>query len=368
MGLINEIHSEQEKKVVVDQYIKMDRVYLRPWHSFRAQTEQLLPYMKQLVEKDKNSLNNQIQGILAFAAAGFDSPKLRKELVSNSLRLLGNKKVSQATAKGGLMGLALSSTQDAKSQELAKKLAKQIKPHTFEFAEQIDILWSLCALQLYNEPVVQELLSIFEIFEFERVQHEIKYEELIKLMDIMNALKLESGLTLKNKTLQDIFVTKETVLSTYREHSQVFDPIKKRVMSALAQGLGQASISHKFIMEEELMNQQLADQLAMNPDKYPYKPDMMLGYKGKKVAMFVLQENDATRDTYEPNGALRFRMRLLEKAHNGELKAAAIAVNNVINHDLEKMKISINNKFNFQKVLEERINEDDSLVEQHDIS
>jgi hypothetical protein len=39
-----------------------------------------------------------------------------------------------------------------------------------------------------------------------------------------------------------------------------------------------------------------------------------MGYKGQKVAMFVLSEHDATRDTYEPNGQTRFRMRLLENA------------------------------------------------------
>ena len=58
--------------------------------------------------------------------------------------------------------------------------------------------------------------------------------------------------------------------------------------------------------------------------------------------MFVLPEMHATRDTYEPNGIYRFRMRLLEKAHNGELKAAAVAVNNVVNYDIENMKVDIN--------------------------
>lgn len=80
-----------------------------------------------------------------------------------------------------------------------------------------------------------------------------------------------------------------------------------------------------------------------------------MGYKGQKVAMFVLPEMHATRDTYEPNGTYRFRMRLLEKAHNGEIKAAAIAVNHVVNYDIENYKVDINRNFNFSKVLDERI-------------
>ena len=58
--------------------------------------------------------------------------------------------------------------------------------------------------------------------------------------------------------------------------------------------------------------------------------------------MFVLPDMDATRDTYQPNGAYRFRMRLLERAHNGEIKAAAVAVNHVVSYDIENMKVEIN--------------------------
>jgi hypothetical protein len=28
----------------------------------------------------------------------------------------------------------------------------------------------------------------------------------------------------------------------------------------------------------------------LNPEKYPYKPDVIMGYKGEKVGIFVLPE------------------------------------------------------------------------------
>lgn len=66
----------------------MERVYLRPWATFRAHTQELLSYMKELAKKDSTSLSNQVRGILAFAAAGFDVPDVRRKLVRRSLNLI----------------------------------------------------------------------------------------------------------------------------------------------------------------------------------------------------------------------------------------------------------------------------------------
>lgn len=92
-----------------------------------------------------------------------------------------------------------------------------------------------------------------------------------------------------------------------------------------------------------------------------------MGYKGQKVAMFVLPEMHATRDTYQPNGAYRFRMRLLERAHNNEIKAAAVAVNHVISYDVEQMQVDVNKDFNFSQLLDDRV-DGKRLTEKHDFS
>jgi hypothetical protein len=52
-----------------------------------------------------------------------------------------------------------------------------------------------------------------------------------------------------------------------------------------------------------------------------------MGYKGNKIGVFVLPESEVTHDTFRPNGTLRFRMRLVEKAHSEKIQTAAIAVN-----------------------------------------
>lgn len=64
----------------------------------------------------------------------------------------------------------------------------------------------------------------------------MKFEEFEKLMDIMTALKLEAPekLQIQNKCMIDAFVSKDFLKGTYKESEILFDPFKKRVVSALA--------------------------------------------------------------------------------------------------------------------------------------
>lgn len=77
-----------------------------------------------------------------------------------------------------------------------------------------------------------------------------------------------------------------------------------------------------------------------------------MGYKGTKVGLFVLSEDKVSSDTNNPDGVSKYRMRLLEKAHQGELKAAAIAVPKVVHYDLAGLKITLNEHFKFIKEIE----------------
>ena len=57
-----------------------------------------------------------------------------------------------------------------------------------------------------------------------------------------------------------------------------YDPFKSRIIAAISQGLSEASIDHETILENEIYNQQKIEFLRK--DQYPYKPDIILGYKG----------------------------------------------------------------------------------------
>lgn len=68
------------------------------------------------------------------------------------------------------------------------------------------------------------------------------------------------------------------------------------------------------------------DSELLNPEKYPYKPDIVMGYKNLKLGVFVLPDAQVMRDTNKAEGATRFRMRLLEKAGENKIKAVQISV------------------------------------------
>jgi hypothetical protein len=84
----------------------------------------------------------------------------------------------------------------------------------------------------------------------------------------------------------------------------------------------------------------------LNANKYPYKPDIIMGYKGQKVGVFVLPETSVTRDTYQANGAQLFRQRLLQHA-NSTIKVAALPITQVVDYDIAGLKVDLKQDFKF---------------------
>jgi hypothetical protein len=76
----------------------------------------------------------------------------------------------------------------------------------------------------------------------------------------------------------------------YTEHNTHYDPFKQRVVQAVTKGLTEASISHQVLMESDLYHQQEGEVDFYNNEQYLYKPDIVMGYKGEKVALYVLPE------------------------------------------------------------------------------
>jgi len=66
-----------------------------------------------------------------------------------------------------------------------------------------------------------------------------------------------------------------------------------------------------------------------------------MGYKGKKLGVFVLPERSTSRDTYRAMGDQRFKMRLLQSANNS-IRSMSVAVNDVVKYDIENLKLGFN--------------------------
>lgn len=127
----------------------------------------------------------------------------------------------------------------------------------YTFTEQVDLLWSLCALEQYDNKSIHKIVKSFNRLSFERLDHDLKYEEFTKFLDIIHALKLEAPahLQITNKSILAGFIGQELYTNIrFPESQATYDPFKRRVVAALAKGLSQASISHENIMENELLN------------------------------------------------------------------------------------------------------------------
>lgn len=95
-------------------------------------------------------------------------------------------------------------------------------------------------------------------------------------------------------------------------------------------------------MENDIYHNNKQEIDNLQPAQYPYKPDIIMGYQGHKICTFVLSEKDLTSDSHSPDGVMSFKMRLLEKAHKGEIKNLVIAVPKVVKYDLENFRLDFN--------------------------
>lgn len=69
------------------------------------------------------------------------------------------------------------------------------------------MLWALCALKQYDSKGVATIVRNFNKLNFERLDHDLRYEEFVKMIDVINALQLEAS---HNKNIQ---ITNPTILA-----------------------------------------------------------------------------------------------------------------------------------------------------------
>ena len=83
----------------------------------------------------------------------------------------------------------------------------------------------------------------------------------------------------------------ETKNLGYEEGSAAqYDPIKPRVVGALSSALTKSDL------QDLKLNQESETSLG-NGWRYPYEPDLVVGYNGQKLGIFVLNDIDVMRDS-----------------------------------------------------------------------
>ena len=60
-------------------------------------------------------------------------------------------------------------------------------------------------------------------------------------------------------------------------------------------------------MTADMLDSHSKNDIYSLEENYPYIPDLVMGYKGNKVALFILNEAQTSKDTNEPLGEMLFR-------------------------------------------------------------
>lgn len=66
----------------------MERSYLKGWKIFAKESEQIIPYLREMIQSDKSDLNGQLHSLNALASCKYDEPELRSQIVDNLLAKL----------------------------------------------------------------------------------------------------------------------------------------------------------------------------------------------------------------------------------------------------------------------------------------
>ena len=89
----------------------------------------------------------------------------------------------------------------------------------------------------------------------------------------------------------------------------MYDPLKPRVLGGLSHALTNARQNEYAYQMHQEMN--LSDADAM----HPYRSDLVIGFEGRKMALFLLNSRTGMRDTVMPHGEVQNQIKVIENTH-----------------------------------------------------
>jgi len=99
--------------------------------------------------------------------------------------------------------------------------------------------------------------------------------------------------------------------------------------------------------------------MNFNIQNYPYRPDVVMGYKGNKVALNIIPSTQTMWDSKYPDGAVMFKQKILKGlcGKNKPIETVAIPITSVINYDIKNLKMSMNEDYNFMRHLNSQLSD-----------
>jgi len=227
----------------------------------------------------------------------------------------------------------------AVAREMATEIYKRCQEAELHYTKHFcfQTLWGLCNFELYDHPLTTHLVNEVNKMPVDRSNDDLFPYELSLLKDIGLAIKVEG-----NGKCPELAPHMD-VSNWYKGENKPVDPCK----SILVKGITDA------ISEDQTMFNLIPGKIEYERrsplNKYIDLPDLVLGCRGKKVAVYVVNESGCTNDTKEPNGILRFRFRISESA-DPYLKCEVFPIQEIIEFDTASLTVKI--KDNCRSVLD----------------
>lgn len=161
---------------------------------------------------------------------------------------------------------------------------------------------------------IKSLCTQLDSIGFDIISHEVKYDELKIIYDGFVNLKYSSDEQLReiertsftNESLRGAVEYIEAAELAYNEsRAASYDPIRPKVLAGLTESLVKANL-------QDLHSMQHGETKKMQRNMFPYSPDVLMGFEGRKLGIFVLNDDSVMRDTDEPCGFTKGKMKLVE--------------------------------------------------------
>jgi len=115
----------------------------------------------------------------------------------------------------------------------------------------------------------------------------------------------------------------------------------------MAKGLASSNIESVFLRQQ-------MDKAQVYNQAYPYNPDLLIGWHGRKAGLFIVPDRQVMHDTGDVDGITASKLKLLEDGQKDKsMFTVGIPISNIASYDLANYQLSLKKDFDLLKVIDE---------------
>jgi hypothetical protein len=251
------------------------------------------------------------------------------DLIDKMIRLSDNSTITNNDLISCIVGIARSNINDDKTKALLINLTSKVDMNSITDTEDlIKIVWVMSTFKIYNDFFNEILFTLSEdsllsiitnLKDSSTKQYVHQLSVLIKYDNV--------GVPKNYNILKDVSLCEKA-------NCEQYDPVKEKIITWIKEGLYQ----------NKHLTQSYHEALNELNNNLPFKPDILYGYYGLKVGLFIL-DKDVSKDS----NICKNIKRVLEKHM---IKTIFMTKNDLLELELNSLEFCVNKEFDFNKLLQ----------------